>query len=246
MIVPKIKRSSISKSIYNHIIRKIGQIHSLILQLIQLVHSKTVKPFSMTKGNSTKVMGVDLIKLLKKFKKYIPAIHDLKLQTESNLHQYLVELGCQVNKHNKCILLRMPTPSPNIWVKIVVYPLSFQVDVACSQEPFECNNEGMQRLTALLENVRQYLLNKADNEIQIPEIGSWRLDHYHLNIDGNDLTYSGEKFNITYESAVGEFKRLYTKKMFNGKEILRLEQILTPRQPLAEEIQRIKQEIKII
>jgi len=228
------------------VIGKINFISSLFYKTLQLCYLEFAQFDFAKEGNRKEVMGVDIGKLLKKLKNQIPAIHDLKLQTESNLHQYLIGLGYEANKHNKCVLLTVTT-SPNVWAKMVVYPSLIQVDVACSQEPFKCNVEGMDNLTALLEQIRHFLLQKTDYTAQIPEIGTWRFDHCHFNIDGENITLSGKDFNITFESAVGEFKRVYSKKMDNGRNVIRLEQILIPKKPLSEVIQELlHQEIKMI
>ena len=70
------------------------------------------------------------------------------------------------------------------------------------------------------------------------EVNNWKLTHYHFGKDGRE-SYSGRRFNHTYEEMAEGLVRFYTKIMPNGTIIPRFEQIQTPHNTLDREIQNM-------
>jgi len=186
-------------------------------------------------------MRVSLLEFLEKLTNVQSEVHDLKIMFESDLHRYLVKKGHKVNQHNKSIKLEVPTSEENLTVKILVYPHKVQVDIGCSFEPFTCDANGVLRLTSLLNRISQVLTKSSAYKAMIPDIAEWIVTHRHYGKDGN-LEYSGETFHIAYQDMVGEFTRVYTKLMPDGRVILREEKIETMKNTIGQEIQNMENE----
>ena len=184
---------------------------------------------------------VSLIEFIEKLKDAQSEIHDLKIMFESDLHRCLVKKGHKVNQYNKSIQMEISTSEENLTVKALVYPHKVQVDIGCSCEPFTCDANGVLRLTSLLNRISLVLMKSSAYKAKIPDIKDWIVTHRHYGKDGN-LEYSGESFHIAYQDMVGEFIRVYTKLMPDGRVILRKETIETAKNTVDQEIQKMKSE----
>lgn len=183
--------------------------------------------------------GLDLLQLIQDAKKSVRAIHDIKIDFNSNLHDSLRTKGYQVHNTNKLILVPIVTNDPNLTIKASVYPKSVQLDIGCSSSPISYNMAGASKLADILDFVHNYLCSISGHKAEIPRIGTWMITHYHHNKDSKN-TYDGERFHITCEEALGSFTRIYDKEI-NGSRVIRLEEIKTPRIAVADEL-KIMQE----
>jgi len=185
-----------------------------------------------------RVMGEEMINILKKLIQQPPSIHDLKLQFESNLHSKLLEYGHQIIPSNHGIILKLPRFNTNITAKVLVYPRTTQVDIGCTFKPFVYDISGVLKLTALLGRITERISLLVGSNVEIPEINKWIVTHYHFGKDGKD-EYNGQSYHRSYEEVANGFVRFYSKKMDNGTTIPRVEQIQSPHHSLDKAISKI-------
>lgn len=171
-------------------------------------------------------MGVDLIQYIMDADNTTPALHDIKIKFESDLHKYLASKNLPVNQKNQSIKITIPTNNPNVTVKALVYPKTIQLDVGCTDEAYSDDDAGKKQLALLLSSTWQYLCEYSGHRAEIPEPFNWIITHYHYGKDGK-MEYDGKKFHITAYNALGEFIRAYSKTLLDGSTIVRIEKVRT-------------------
>jgi len=184
-----------------------------------------------------KTMGDGMISILEDLQEQNPALHDIKIKFDSDIHKSLTKLGYEINPINHVIKLPIPIYDNNITVMAIVYPKTIQIDIGCTFKPFVYDIQGMIKLTTFLGRIYQYLLLIA-RESSLSDVLSWVITHYHFGIDGSK-TYSGKSFHRTFEDMSCGFIRFYSKKLLDGNLILRLEQIHSPKTTLNQEIEKM-------
>ena len=162
-------------------------------------------------------------------------IHDVKLSANSNLHDYLKLSNLTPNKNNKGYKLKYDL-APDTFAKIMVYPKSLQLDIACSNKPLVYDISGILRLTYLLGVLCGMLRNHSPH-VLISPLDEWGVLHYHIGKDGSS-EFSGDSFHMTFNEFSSDMVRLYVKKFPDGKRV-RLEKIETPKISLGEQIEKI-------
>jgi hypothetical protein len=190
-----------------------------------------------------RVMGGEVFHLLNKLKDQLPKIHDLKLKFTSDLHNLLCNRGCSVDPNNKSIKINVPSFDNNITVKFLVYPKTVQVDIGCTFKPFVYDIPGVLHLTFVLGRVCGHIDTITNYEAKFPPVGEWIVTHYHFGKDGTEQ-YSGQMFHYSWDDVSTGLVRFYSKSMSDGQIIPRIEQIVTPKISLEQEIERIVLEAK--
>ncbi|PIY88224.1 MAG: hypothetical protein COY74_09375 [Nitrosopumilales archaeon CG_4_10_14_0_8_um_filter_34_8] len=190
-----------------------------------------------------RVMGDEVFHLLNKLKDQPPKIHDLKLKFFSDLHNLLIIHGCSIDPSNKSIKINVPSFDNNVIVKFLVYPKIVQVDIGCTFKPFVYDIPGVIDLTFVLGRAWGYIDTITNYEAKFPPVGEWIVTHYHFGKDGTEQ-YSGQMFHYSWDDVSSGLVRFYSKTMPNGRIIPRIEQIVTPKISLDQELDRIVMDAK--
>ena len=186
-----------------------------------------------------RVMGAGIMEILERLRQQPPAIHDIKLKFDSDIHQFLAADGAPVEPSNNGIKLDLPNfDDKNYVVKAMVYPNTVQLDIGCTFKPIVYEISGVLQLAAMLGSVKNFLFFLDGFRGQIPLVNKWIITHYHFGKDGSE-SYSGQSFHYTFEDAAEGMIRFYSKKMPDGKMIPRFEQVSTPNHSLSKELDRM-------
>ena len=181
--------------------------------------------------------GVNYLEFIKSLEDSHKEIHDLKLQFPSDLHQYLIKNEFKSHPKNKSIPIEIPTTEKNLTIKSLVYPKTIQIDIGCSSEPITCDSSGILRFISILNRIKDVLRKTADEAATIPEITKWIITHRHVGMDGK-IEYSAEAFYIAVEDLNGNFTRIYSKLMPDGRKYVRIEVIDTAKRMIPDEIEK--------
>ena len=195
-------------------------------------HSITLRP--------TGVDTSQLEKILLNCKNSPPCIHDLRFKIESNLHEKLLLKGLSQHKQNHSIVLTdsiLPSPNPNLNIKLVVYPKHFTIIIGCSLHPIIFDLQSLTNLWFVLGKYINQLESFVGSSFLIEPLSKWTHTHSHLNKDGS-LELSGESFHCTQEDYNGVLYRIYSKSFSDGNRA-RVETIDTERKPLADMIKGV-------
>lgn len=162
-----------------------------------------------------------------------PAIHDIKIQFESKLHDGLIKKGATMDPRNKSIKVDIPKFDFNMTIKVLTYPKTTQIDVSCTYRPILYGPAGLFDLFEILNNVSNYLQGLGG--VELPRVGTWVITHYHFGKDGTQ-ELNGERFHYSVSDVLGAFAKFYSKTMPDGRTIARVEEIRTPRRNIIDEI----------
>jgi hypothetical protein len=117
-------------------------------------------------------------------------------------------------------------------VKVQCYDTgSVMVSVRCSARPFPLDLNGLLALSTLLGEVKQIL--HAPN---IPDPMTWRVAHWHLNRDSEQLMGGGLDFYITFRDFFGDAAQFYYKHSLN---VVRAEVSQSPERSVQEVFEKI-------
>jgi hypothetical protein len=164
-------------------------------------------------------------------------VNDLKIQFDTDLHSKLIEIPCSIDPHNHSILLTdLPTLGNNITAKILVYPTKAQIDIGCTYKPFIYDVSGLVDLTFYLGMIYQHLQSFVRDSFDIPLVSKWTITHYHFGKDGS-ISLNGQNFHYNFEEFNAGMIRFYSKDFPDGSVKARVEQIITPRRSLQEELE---------
>lgn len=191
-------------------------------------------------------VGLEFEKLLLNAEHQYPQIHDVKLYFSSeNLHSTLVANNFQVDPTNHGIMLPTiplsePNEEENTYAKVMVYPESVHIDIACTYLGIIYDIRGALRFVRMLEKIRNSLQKYSTAQsADIPDPLDWIITHYHFAKDGN-ISYAGERFEIKVEDFSAGLIRFYSKQFQNGQTITRLEQARTPKNTVKKEIETME------
>ena len=191
-------------------------------------------------GNVTKgYRGVDLKKISPDFEKILfnlkhqpPQMHDLRIETITDLHTKLVQRGFKPNSHNNAFTFEIPI-DPRFATKVNIYKNKMQVMVGCSQRPISYDIRGFQDLIFYLGQLYHYLIGYANSRFIIQPISEWIVMYYHFNRDGVEI--SSPLFNYTIAD-LGNHSLFYMKHFKDGTTRPRYEEHRTPNKTLTEVI----------
>jgi hypothetical protein len=185
-------------------------------------------------------MGVDdnrILSVIKNALQQPPSMHDITIKLESDLHKHLIHFGYEPKDTNKLIKLAFQTNDAEITVKASVYPKIVQLHIGCSKKPFPITDEGKQHLLTLLGEIMAQMCRLSGHKATFQKIPLWMITHYHYGQDSL-ISYNGERFEMTVAKATGEFSRIYDKEI-NGHQIIRIEEIRTPKYTVEEMLKAI-------
>jgi hypothetical protein len=179
-------------------------------------------------------MGEQMLNILENLKYEKPSIHDIAIKVKSDLHVHIDHKN--MNKSNKLIQLKFH-PVPDVIAKILVYPDTIQIHIACTNSPIIYDISGAVRLSSLLGSLFTMLQYWSNFRASIVPLSEWIVTHYHFGKDGTE-EYSGQAFHVTFEDFTTGLIRYYSKKI-NGKMYPRIEQVQTPQTTMANEIKKM-------
>ena len=190
-------------------------------------------PGSVTKmytGVGAGVVSIDFEKLLLKLKYQPPHMHDLRIQTITNLYDKLYHRGILPNKQNNAFTIEIPIKS-RFTTKVNVYKNKMQIMLGCSQRPIQYAVYGFQELIFHLGQVVQYLVIYAHSYFDIQPVSNWIVTYYHFNRDG--IIIQSPIFNYTIEN-LENHSRVYMKHFNDGTIRPRYEEFRTCKKSLSE------------
>lgn len=110
------------------------------------------------------------------------------------------------------------------------------VAVSCSFRPIVIELMDIIQLYEALTRTELYLVgvitNSKNKDDDIPKILSyreWIVKMWHFGVDTID-EYTGKEFEVTFEEGMSDLYRIYTKRMNNGRKIIRAEHQEYPNQ----------------
>ncbi|HVI20501.1 MAG TPA: hypothetical protein VM660_00395 [Bacillus sp. (in: firmicutes)] len=113
------------------------------------------------------------------------------------------------------------------------------VAVSCSFRPVVVELKDMLQLYEALTRTELYLVNvitNSKNEYDVPKVlnfREWIVKMWHFGVDTLD-EYAGKEFEVTFEEGMSDLYRIYTKRMYNGRKIVRVEHQEYPNQKVSE------------
>jgi len=180
-------------------------------------------------------VGQKYYDLLSMLKQQTPMIHDIKIKIETDqLHESLVSKGLTVHENNHSIKINFDSDDNNIVTKILVYPNTVQIDIGCIYKPLVYDSKTIWYLHEHLSKISYHL--SLISGVILPSVEQWIVTHQHMNKDG--LSFNGQAFHFTVEEVNTGLIRFYSKKMPDGTQIPRLEQIQTPQNSIEDEMKR--------
>jgi hypothetical protein len=148
-----------------------------------------------------------------------------------------------VNPDNKDI--KLPTLLFFDYIDVIItihHTDTVSVAISCSSKPIVVDIQDILKLSEALIRTELHLKeanfksNNSDScssSFTIPSCNKWIVKMWHFGIDTID-EYGKEEFHVTLEEGMSDLYRIYTKRMEDGKNILRLEHQEYPNQEYAD------------
>lgn len=176
------------------------------------------------------------------------ALHDIRLTFKaagiwnifSNIH---VD---KVNPDNKDIQLSTLTYCDYIDVIVTIHHTgTVSVAVSCSFRPIAIDAKGIIQLSEALTRTETHIAHTMEKSAHsssaaaaaaasaIPSYGKWIVKMWHFGVDTID-EYTGKEFEVTFEEGMADLYRIYTKRMKDGKNRVRVEHQEYPNQAFAD------------
>jgi len=163
-----------------------------------------------------------------------PFIHDLDIQVKTlQLYEKLASNGVTPNKQNKGITIKnLPIISTKVTATAIIWSNGLlQLKLGCTYHPILYSLKGWLNVDSYCSQVMQILQGLANDVIFIPPTTDWIVTEYHFNKDGVILTNPIHHYSI---ARLAEHAQIYTKKLENGKTVLRYEKKETPNKTIEE------------
>ena len=147
-----------------------------------------------------------------------------------------------MNPYSKDIQLMHPWPwkIKDLDLMVTVHSTNtVSVVVSCSYLPIAVDIAGVIRLSNALSVAEERLGNITSNGniiLSIPDCLKWVVTLWHFGRDSL-VTFSGDKFNVSWEIAEYALITAYSKEWENGKTRVRIERQKYPRKSLAEALE---------
>jgi hypothetical protein len=185
-------------------------------------------------------VGLGILPLLENLKEQPAAIHNLKFKfdTPEQFHEPL-RSNHPMNMNNHGIELKFDF-GDKIEAKIMIYPKTVVIDVACTFKPFIYDTASVSSMIRRIGGLYEYLLRLSYFKVEIPPPEKWIVTQYHFGKDSIQ-EIADRKFHYTWNEVSNGMIRYYTKKFPDGKVILRVEKIVTPNKPLEEVFSKISE-----
>jgi hypothetical protein len=173
-------------------------------------------------------------------------LHDIHLRFEVEQIWATLSSKYKVNPCSKDIQLMPPWPwkIKDLDLMVTVHSTdTVSVVVSCSYSTVAVDIAGVVRLSNALSVVQERLNNilcsSTSNANTIPAISDcldWVVTLWHFGTDSL-ITFSGDKFNVSWEIAEHALITAYSKEWKNGKTRVRIEKQEYPRKSLAEALE---------
>jgi hypothetical protein len=177
------------------------------------------------------------------------ALHDIRLTFKAagiwNIFSNIY--ADKVNPDNKDVQLSKLPFFDYIDIVVTVHHTdTVSVAVSCSFRPIAIDVKDMFQLLEVLTRTEIYLTNTIDKNRynssaiaapNIPFYRSWIVKMWHFGVDTID-EYTGKEFEVTFEEGMSDLYRIHTKRMKDGKNIVRVEHQENPNQPVIDAIVR--------
>jgi hypothetical protein len=138
-----------------------------------------------------------------------------------------------VNPDNKDIKLPTLMFFEYIDVTVTIHRTDIvSIAISCSFRPIVINIPDILQLCEALTRTEISLANCSDS-IPIPRYTKWIVKMWHFGVDTID-EYGKEEFHVTFEEGMSDLYRIYTKRMKDGKSIVRVEHQEYPNQEYAD------------
>ena len=125
---------------------------------------------------------LDFIKILTELKQQPVQWHDIRIETRSNLYDYL-KITHKVNSHNGAVTIVIPTDS-RFSVKVNVYKTKLCYMIGCSNNPLPFSPDGIFELGVLIGKTLEFLALRAKSDFIYEPVPNWLVTYYHFNRDG--------------------------------------------------------------
>jgi hypothetical protein len=106
------------------------------------------------------------------------------------------------------------------------------VAIACSFRPIAIDIPDLLQLCEVLTRTEIRVANDS-HSITIPRYTKWIVKMWHFGVDTID-EYGKEEFHVTFEERMSDLYRIYTKRMKDGNNIVRVEHQEYPNQGYAD------------
>ncbi|MFL6431177.1 MAG: hypothetical protein ACJ71X_06960, partial [Nitrososphaeraceae archaeon] len=119
------------------------------------------------------------------------------------------------------------------------------VAVSCSFRPIAIDAKGIIQLSEALTRTETHIAHTMEKSAHsssaaaaaaasaIPSYGKWIVKMWHFGVDTID-EYTGKEFEVTFEEGMADLYRIYTKRMKDGKNRVRVEHQEYPNQAFAD------------
>jgi hypothetical protein len=142
-----------------------------------------------------------------------------------------------VNPDNKDITLPTLLYFDYIDVIVTIHQTdTVSVAIACSFRPIAIDIPDLLQLCEVLTRTEICLANDS-HSITIPRYTKWIVKMWHFGVDTID-EYGKEEFHVTFEEGMSDLYRIYTKRMKDGKNIVRVEHQEYPNQEYVDALVR--------
>jgi hypothetical protein len=173
------------------------------------------------------------------------ALHNIRLTFEAadiwNIFSKVYPTD--VNSDNKDI--KLPTLLFFDYIDVIVtihHTDTVSVAVSCSSKPIVVDIKDIFKLSEALIRTELHLkeanfknnnYDSSSSSFTIPSYNRWIVKMWHFGVDTID-EYGKEEFHVTLEEGMSDLYRIYTKRMEDGKNIVRLEHQEYPNQEYAD------------
>ncbi len=203
-------------------------------------------------GNSP-VAQTPIYKWLKNRPATQQAVHNIRIlfEREGIWNIFSRAYPNQINPDN--CEIRMPTITyfSRTDVTVVIYRTdSVVMEIGCSSRPLIFNVKDLMLFFDTLARCELYIasvihkysdtdVNCLENQEHkcIPPYNTWMAVSWHFGIDLHD-EYSKEEFHVPLQDAIPDLYRIYTKRLFDGSKVIRIERQERPNQEVADALVR--------
>jgi hypothetical protein len=179
------------------------------------------------------------------------ALHDIRLTFKAAdiWNVFSRTYAEKVNPYNKDVLL--PTFTFFNYLDIIAtvhHTDTVSVAISCSFKPVAMDAKDLGLLFEALTRTEISLAITLEKNVHgsngivaadsaIPSFREWIVKMWHFGVDTID-EYTGKEFEVTFEEGMSDLYRIYTKRMKDGKNIVRVEHQEYPNQPVIDALVR--------
>lgn len=146
--------------------------------------------------------------------------------------------------------IQLPTSTFFNYIDVIVtihHTDTVSVSISCSFRPIAIDAMDVFRLFEALTRTETYLASTIGKNVNVvgsnvaavhvPSYRTWIVKMWHFGVDTR-ATYDKGEFQVTFEEGILDLYRVYTKRMEDGKNIVRVEHQENPNQAFADALLR--------